>query len=478
MLFNSYEFIFLFLPISLVVYLFLNSRNLFTLSRLWLFLASLFFYGWWDMKYVLLILASILFNYMAGTALLKNKSRPVLVFGICANVLLLFYYKYVDFFIYNINYLTGLQASLFNIVLPLGISFFTFTQIAFLVDSYRDEAKEYSLLNYCLFVTFFPHLLAGPIIHHKEMMPQFEDTGNKSLNYRNLSLGISLFFIGLFKKVVIADTLLVYANNGFDITSSLQFIEAWQTSLSYTFQLYFDFSGYTDMALGSALMFNIVLPVNFNSPYKALNIQDFWKRWHMTLSRFLRDYIYIPLGGSRLSGHRTLINLTLVFLIGGLWHGVGWLFVIWGGLHGLATVIHKLWGKLNLQMPKALAWFLTFNFVNITWVFFRAKSVEDALKVLKGMFGLNGFGLHEIYKDSSALLKDYNIKLLMKNTNFSEQALLLILLALLVSLLFRNSNELAIKFKPNFAFLIIAVFLTAISVLYLGKHSEFLYFRF
>jgi D-alanyl-lipoteichoic acid acyltransferase DltB (MBOAT superfamily) len=273
-----------------------------------------------------------------------------------------------------------------NLALPLAISFYTFQQIAYLVDSYRNETKSYNFLNYAVFVTFFPQLIAGPIVHHAEMMPQFANLKNKIKNYYNIALGLFIFSIGLFKKVIIADTFAVYATQGFDVAEKLNMLEAWITSLSYTFQLYFDFSGYTDMAIGVALLFNIKLPMNFFSPYKAKNIQDFWKRWHITLSRFLKDYIYIPLGGNRKTSIRTYTNLFTTFVLGGIWHGAGWTFVFWGILHGLALVVHRLWKKLGFKMNVVLAWFITFNFINIAWVFFRAVNFESAIKVLKGMF--------------------------------------------------------------------------------------------
>lgn len=350
MLFNSYEFIFLFLPLTFAVYFWLNKKRLTQASKAWLVFASLFFYSWWNVIYLPLILGSILFNFAVGSTITKMgdslsvkgfSRKSLLTFGIVSNILLLAYFKYMDFFILNANVVLGTQWNLMHIVLPLGISFFTFTQIAYLVDAYRNEVKEMDYLNYTLFVTFFPHLLAGPILHHKEMMPQFDSIKSKVINYKNIAAGLFLFSIGLFKKVVIADTFAQWANAGFDSAQTLNIIEAWATSLSYTFQLYFDFSGYTDMALGVALMFNIRLPINFNSPYKALDIQDFWRRWHITLSRFLRDYIYIPLGGNRNSELRTYSNLFTVFLVGGLWHGASWMFIIWGALHGVAIVIHR-----------------------------------------------------------------------------------------------------------------------------------------
>jgi len=293
MLFNSYEFIFTFLPITFFIYFYLNSKRLTQASKVFLVLSSLFFYSWWNVVYLPLILISMLFNYSIGNTLSNKKDfnksfskKTILIFGIICNISLLGYFKYGDFFIENFNLLSGANANLLHLLLPLAISFFTFQQIAYLVDSYKAETKEYNFLNYTLFVTFFPQLIAGPIVHHKEMMPQFANVRNMLINYRNIALGLFIFSIGLFKKVVIADTFAVWANNGFDVATNLNFFEAWATSLSYTFQLYFDFSGYTDMAIGIALFFNIKLPINFNSPYKALSIKDFWRRWHITLSRF------------------------------------------------------------------------------------------------------------------------------------------------------------------------------------------------
>lgn len=487
MLFNSFEFIYLFLPTSLAVYFLLNRQRLTLASKAWLVSTSLFFYSWWNIRYLPLILGSIVFNYAVGTSFTKRediKKKSVLVLGIFANIALLGYFKYVDFFISNINTITNSNFNLLRIALPLGISFFTFTQIAYLIDSYRSEAREYNFLNYSLFVTFFPHLLAGPIIHHKEMMPQFDRRRNKVLNYRNLSLGMYLFFIGLAKKVFIADAFAVYANSGLDIAGSLTMIDAWITSLSYTMQLYFDFSGYTDMAIGTALMFNIKLPINFNSPYKALNIQDFWRRWHITLSRFLRDYIYIPLGGNRTGEFRIYSNLMITFLIGGLWHGAGWTFVFWGFLHGAGIVANRAWKKMNINMPKILAWFLTFNFVNVAWIFFRAKDWGGAVKVLKGMLGMNGAvldlkGLGRIYPN----IKSWGLTLgfLIYIIDNLANPILMLGIGCLSIFFLRNSNEMYRKFQPSKVNIIFTAFLIFCGLLYMllaNKQSEFLYFNF
>jgi len=483
MLFNSYEFILLFLPLSLIIYFYLNGKRLTLAAKTWLVFASLLFYSWWNIRYLPLILGSIIFNYAVGSSLpLLDGSgkKALLVFGTVMNIAFLGYFKYTDFFISNMNYLAGSQIGLQRIILPLGISFFTFTQIAFLVDSYRKLTKEYNFLNYSLFVTFFPHLLAGPIIHHKEMMPQFDNRRNKVLNYRNLSIGLFLFFLGLSKKVLIADTFAVYANSGFKVAGSLALIEAWVASLSYTLQLYFDFSGYTDMALGSALMFNIKLPINFNSPYKALDVQDFWRRWHITLSRFLRDYIYIPLGGNRAAEPLVLFNLMVTFLIGGLWHGAGWTFVFWGFLHGLAIVVHRLWKRGGMAMPKALAWFLTFNFINLAWVFFRANSWGDAINLLKGMAGMNGVILPKQFAGALGALTKHGVEFgnYMLNIHAGMEAILAVAFFLLFSLKLRNSNEYVERFRPDIKTAAFVCVLAIYSIGSMNKITEFLYFNF
>ncbi|KOR82232.1 MBOAT family O-acyltransferase [Paenibacillus solani] len=470
MLFNSYPFIFVFLPITVIVYFVLNRFRYGVAAKCWLALSSLFFYSWWNISYLPLLLGSIAFNYTIGRLLQARQtvsqnpsstqrrrvSKIILFLGISGNVLLLIYYKYADFFLVNIGAATGWEVPLLNLVLPLGISFFTFTQIAYLVDAYRGKASEYNIINYVLFVTFYPHLIAGPILHHGEMMPQFDRVRGKLWDWGNAANGIYIFCIGLFKKVVIADTLAVYANAGFDTASG--FVDSWIAALTYTFQLYFDFSGYTDMAIGAALLFNIRLPQNFNSPYKALNIQDFWRRWHMTLSRFLRDYIYIPLGGNRRGEAIMLRNLVLTFLIGGLWHGAGWTFLFWGLLHGVGQVIHRLWGKLGITMPRILAWAITFVFITVTWVFFRAETWAEAMRLLKGMSGLAGLHLYL----NSALL----------------EPLALIVVITPMVLLGRNSSELSVSFRPNFKQAITCAVLFVISLMYITRISEFLYFNF
>lgn len=314
-------------------------------------------------------------------------------------------------------------------------------------------------------------------------MPQFAKARNKIINYKNIALGLFIFSIGLFKKVVIADTFAVWATEGFDMAASLNLIEAWVTSLSYTFQLYFDFSGYCDMAIGAALLFNIKLPINFNSPYKALNIQDFWRRWHITLSRFLRDYVYIPLGGNRRGKARMYVNLAATFVIGGIWHGAGWTFVFWGCLHGAALIVQRIWSELGFRLNKFIAWFITFNFVNIAWVFFRAKEWDDALKVLKGMFGLGGgLTLNSRLEKKVGFLREYGVKFGEWNPNIqidSTNTLFYYLIAgFAVSLLFKNSAQKLQGFRLGGLNLTLAVLCFTLGVLNLHKMSQFLYFNF
>ena len=400
MLFNSYEFIFVFLPVSFFGYFYLNHKRLITASKVWLVFSSLFFYSWWNIVYLPLILISVFFNYfiarsIVGSDEIKKKyfsKKSLLKIGLVFNIGLLAYFKYADFFISNTNSLINTDIGLLHLALPLAISFFTLQQIAFLVDSYEGLAKEKNLLNYIIFVTFFPQLIAVTIVHHKEMMPQFISIRNKARNYKNIAMGLFILSIGLFKKVVIADTFAIWATSGFDMATTLNLFEAWFTSFSYTFQLYFDFSGYTDIAIGAALLFNIKLPINFNSPYKATGIIDFWQRWHITLSRFITTYIYTPLIKSfdNLNFHKAMIATVITFLIAGLWHGASWMFVIFGVLHGLGLVINQYWKKTKIKLNKIIAWFITFNFINVTFVFFRANDMSDAIKVLYGMIGVNG----------------------------------------------------------------------------------------
>jgi len=409
MLFNSYTFLLVFLPIALIVWHALK-RAPFRVILGWLVLVSLVYYGvWnpdpdkpWSPRYVLLILGSCAANYYLGRRLSALKfTRPgklLLTAGVTANLALLGYYKYAGFLGGILNSLTGWPATVPDIVLPLAISFFTFLQIAYLVDAYRGETEEYHFTDYLLFVTFFPHLIAGPLIHHREMMPQFRKTHHGW--HRDFPVALGMFLMGLFKKVVIADNIARISTPIFALAAddgrNPTMLEAWMGATAYALQLYFDFSGYSDMALGSARLFGIRFPLNFHSPYKADSIVEFWRRWHMTLSRFLRDYLYIPLGGNRKGPSRRYVNLFLTMLLGGLWHGAGWTFIMWGALHGLFLCVNHAWFGLRKKMawralPKPFAVALTFVAVLVGWVFFRAHDFESATRMLSSMFGLHGF---------------------------------------------------------------------------------------
>jgi D-alanyl-lipoteichoic acid acyltransferase DltB (MBOAT superfamily) len=490
MLFNSYEFIFLFLPVTVIVYYLLNRMRLTLASNAWLLFASLFFYCWWDVRYLPLLLGSILFNYTIGNLLVdydnnrKNviSRKSIFITGLVGNLVLLGVFKYTDFMISNVNALAGTRFELLKIVLPLGISFFTITQIAFLVDCYEGLVKERKLLNYSLFVTFFPHLLAGPILHHKEMMPQFDRVRNKVINYRNLCIGSYVFFIGLFKKIIIADSFSKVVANGFDTAKSLNGIEGWVASLSYTLQLYYDFSGYSDMAVGVGLMFNIILPWNFNSPYKSSNVIQFWQRWHMTLSNFITTYLYSPMlrASRNITFSRSLTAIFVAMLISGVWHGAGWNFVIWGALHGAALVINHYWRKKKIKMPTGLAWLITFLFVNFSFIFFRAKGIPEALKVLKAMFGFGTpiFPENHIPVSLNALAHSKIWKEILINLQGNDSTFWLLLVILAFTFSAKNSIQLADTFKPDWKRFVFLLSIAMYALLNMGKVSEFLYFQF
>ncbi|EZP39388.1 putative poly(Beta-D-mannuronate) O-acetylase [Janthinobacterium lividum] len=401
MLFNSYVFLFAYLPITVAGFFILGRRSQ-SWAATWLAGASLFFYGWWDYRYLPLLLGSIVFNYGCATLLGPGRIRHrkgLLIAAIAANLGMLAYYKYAGFFVASLAQLLAQPMPVLHVVLPIGISFFTFTQIAFLVDTYQGKARESRFVHYLLFVTYFPHLIAGPVLHHKEMMPQFADKRIFRLSARNVAIGSTIFIIGLAKKVLVADNIGPYAAPLFSDPAAPSLLAAWGGVLAYAFQLYFDFSGYSDMAIGLSRLFGVRLPLNFDSPYKARNIAQFWRRWHMTLSRFLRDYLYIPLGGKRCGPARRYLNLMITMVLGGLWHGAGWNFIVWGALHGAYLAIHKGWGTVarTLHLPSdtragnVVATCLTFTAVCIAWVFFRAPDMASALTIFKGMGG--GYGL-------------------------------------------------------------------------------------
>lgn len=470
MLFNSYEFIFVYLPITLLGYYLTAKFIKNEAAKIFLIFASVCFYSYWDINNLPILLASIAVNYAFGRCLTNNRSKKVLMVGIAFNLLFLGYFKYTNFILENINYLFNANIAMKNIVLPLGISFFTFTQTAYLVDVYRGETKAYSKSDYLLFVTIFPHLIAGPILYHRDMIPQFSQAERYKINYKNLTYGILWFTIGLFKKVVIADKLAIYADRVFNSTADLTMLDAWGGSLAYTLQLYFDFSGYSEMAIGLGLLFNYNLPLNFNLPYRATSIIDFWRRWHMTLSAFLKNYLYIPLGGNR-TGHH-LRNIMITMFLGGLWHGAGWTFIFWGVLHGIYICINHLWRKTKYTLPQWMNWLLTFNAVNIAWIFFRAESFKDAVNVLTAMVDVNRFA----YPYSRFLSKYFTVFAERDSTLIIADNLLLMIVCIGISTLtFKKEN--IEKLNVYFISIIIAlIFSYAVSKL--AMESEFLYFQF
>ena len=408
MIFSSYPFVLLFLPLVLLGAVLLRRAGV-RPAMLWLIAASLFFYAWWDWRYLWVPLASILVNYAVGVAIVRARERGApraaafqTAIGIVLNLIFLALFKYGLFVVGNVNWALGVELGWWNIALPLGISFFTFQQIAYLVDLRGGLVARHGFVDYLLFVTFFPQLIAGPIVHHREMMPQFTEGRVGRADASMLALGLTIFVLGLAKKVLIADHVATYVGPVFNAAEAgvaVSFLEAWGGALAYSFQIYFDFSAYSDMAIGIALLFGIRLPVNFASPYKSASIIEFWRRWHITLSRFLKDYLYIPLGGGRRGPLRRYANLMIVMLLGGLWHGAGWTFVIWGGLHGLALALNHAWRRLTGRdratglLAKAAGVVVTFVFVTVAWVFFRAGSLEGAGVMLSGMIGANGFVL-------------------------------------------------------------------------------------
>lgn len=478
MLFNSYTYIFLFLPVAIIVYFLMNHFRRKILAEVFMVFASLFFYAWWDWRYLPLLVVSVGFNFLVGNLAAPQFGRfnaiqrkTALVFGLLMNLGALAFFKYANFFIENLNLLAGLNINPLGFTFPLAISFFTFVQIAYLVDRFRGEAAQEGFVKYALFATFFPQLLSGPIVRHKEMKSQYAGQEQRHLKWENIYTGLVIFSMGLFKKVFVADTFAVWATAGFDHAGSLNLVAAWVTSISYTLQIYYDFSGYTDMAIGSALFFNIRLPQNFNSPYQALNIQDFWRRWHMTLSSWLRDYLFIPLGGSRGGGFNTYRNLMVTFVLCGLWHGAGWTFVFWGLMHGAAIVVHRIWSGAGYKMPKFPAWVLTFLFINAGWVFFRAPDFQTAISVLSGMINIGSVqsldGLKAMFSMSQLIPGEYTAKILAMLAGFSGLAFLA-----------GNSNQLTENMQPAFGWALVTVVLLILGMPDFQQPSDFLYFNF
>ena len=399
MLFNSYVFL-AFLPIVWAGYFLLNRFGLFRLAQGMLIAASFWFYGYENYRLCILLMLTISFNYLLHLGLTGRGRSPMmkkgmLAAGILFNLVLLYYFKYVDFTLENVNRLFGANIALKNIVLPLGISFYTFQQVSFIVDSYYGKMKKCRFLDYSLFVSFFPQLVAGPIVLHQEMIPQFNDPEKRRINYENMIQGAEYFFMGFAKKILVADSFARICDAGYANLGQLSSVSAVLAILAFTLEIYFDFSGYCDMALGLGRFFNIIIPINFDSPYKAVTIADFWRRWHKTLTRFLTTYLYIPMGGNRKGMWRTCVNIMIVFTVSGFWHGAAWTFVLWGMFHGIAMVIYRVGKKGIDRLPKWILWGSTFLFVNITWVFFRAEFFRQPWRMLKRVISGGAGAIHE-----------------------------------------------------------------------------------
>ena len=519
MLFNSFEFMFSYLPVVFAGFFAIARVNRMA-AAFWVFAASVFFYGWWNPIYIGLLLASILFNFVIGSTIsdaqsrgMARRCRRLLAFGVTGDLLLLAYYKYSNFFVDNVNRLFDIHLPFDEVILPLGISFFTFTQIAFLVDAYYGKVRERNLIHYGLFVTYFPHLIAGPVLRHAEMMPQFAERATYTPRWESIAVGLTVFVIGLCKKVLLADNVAIYAGPVFGAAADgvqLTMIEAWCGVLAYTLQLYFDFSGYSDMAIGLSRMFGIRLPLNFDSPYKATSIIDFWRRWHMTLSRFLRDYLYIPLGGGRRGMGRRYANLMATMLLGRLWHGAGWTFVLWGGLHGLYLSINHGWRALRARLvgrhpagrvERLAGAALTFLAVVVGWVYFRASDAQSATSIVVAMAGGNGIEVPRnwdfawyLHAGLRRLGIDNVIAAPVSGFDRSGDSPYWICALLLIAWTMPNTQQLlerfrpalehpldpgtGLKWRPGLAWSVIFGGLGAAAMLGMSRVSEFLYFQF
>ncbi|MFA6931512.1 MAG: MBOAT family O-acyltransferase [Lentisphaeria bacterium] len=485
MLFNSYIFLLVFLPVTFLLFRLFQVCRWSTLAKGWLVASSLCFYGYFKPDYLPIIIISILLNYSIGRGMLANQPRRglrtlLLTIGCCLNVGILVYYKYSGFLLNNLNLVFSTSYNfpfLEDLVLPLGISFYTFQQLSYVIDCYSAKCQKYSLLEYSLFVTFFPQLIAGPIVLPSEMLPQFNEAGKSHFSLENFSEGGFMLVCGLAKKCFLADTLAIIADVGFATDIPLRLADAWLISLSYTLQLYFDFSGYCDMAMGLARMFNIELPMNFNSPYKSTDFQDFWRRWHITLGRFMMIYLYIPMGGNRKGGFRTSFNLFCVFLISGLWHGAGWLFLIWGGLHGLSIIIHRFWRKLMdkryhaFKIPRRVAVAITFVCVNILWVFFRAPDLLRACRLLKYMGGVYSWKLN-ISRPFTRVLESAG--------NFSKECLVwTVIICLAIIFVLPNTQQMLQRLKNHrWIMAILTGVFGWLGFICISRMSPFLYFNF
>ncbi len=497
MLFNSYIFVLLFFPITVVVYHLLNSRNRHTAAKVFLLAMSLWFYCYDDPAGVIVLLLSIVINYIIAAlaffeapgkkALSPFVKKAFLVLGLVLNIGSLLYFKYTGFFSDILNDLFKTSFSLEAVIVPLGVSYFTFSQISFLVDSFRNPQSGCSFLDYSLFTAFFPKISVGPIAFAREMIPQFNDNLRKKASYENMSRGLFMFVAGLSKKVLLADNLSVISDWGYQHIPQLDSPVCLLVIVSYTMQIYFDFSGYCDMASGICLMLNFELPVNFDSPYRSRSINEFWKKWHITLTRFFRQYVYFPLGGNRKGKVRTYINIFLIFLISGFWHGANYTFILWGTIHGIGMCLSKAFGKYTEKLPGAIRFIFTFIYINLTWVFFRASTVREASEMFRTLFSfrLNTLDMTTNFTVSvmpaEAKLLQWLLSLnhpdLTKLSGYIV-VILIVVLAAIISVVFKNPAEMVRNFKPSKKLLAVTVFLFVWSVISLSNISTFIYTNF
>ncbi len=467
MIFTSIEFIYIFLPFVFAIYYILNYYHKYLVSKWFLVISSIGFYAYGSLEFTPLFILSIILNYLIGRYISSTHERKYevkyrkrfLAFGIILNILFLGYYKYTNFFIDNINLISRKQYTLIEIILPIGISFFTFQLLAYLIDSYEGKTKDYKFLDYLLFITFFPQLIVGPIVHHSEVVDQFESIENKNLDYKRLSLGIFLFFMGAAKKLILADSLTDASQEGFNHFTNLSFYDAWICALGYTISYYFDLSGYSDMAVGLGLFFNIKIPGNFDSPYKASNFADYWRRWHITLSRFLGDYIFRSLFKKGESPIRFYIAVMITFFVSGFWHGAGYNFIIWGIFNGILVCISHYFIRNNINFPYILSWSVTFILVIISRVMFVSENLGSAFMYYSKMFyptNLNDFEL----------------------TYLSNWNLLILIIGVIICLFFPNSNSISEKFNNNKTYLAYTIILIFLVLANIGTPHRFLYFQF
>ena len=475
MIFSTYEFIFLFLPVTFFIYFILNRFELHSISKIWLIACSLYFYAQGSPDFFVFFLGSIVGNYIIGSTMArmegnqKVQKKFLLLIGLAGNICLLGYYKYTDFFIENYNLLTGSSYSLKHIVLPIGISFFTFQLIAFLVDSYRGETKQYDIINYLLFITFFPQLIVGPIIHHGEIVPQFENKANLKINNDNVAKGIFLFSIGCAKKILLADPMTTNAQEFFNnIGSNPDLLLTWFSSIEYTISYYFDLSGYADMAIGLGYMFNIVIPQNFDSPYKARNFQDYWRRWHMTLSRFLSNYIFRSVYKRDVKWRNYYIATMVTFFVSGFWHGAGWTFVVWGLVNGIFVCTASWMKRKNLKFPFWLAFPLTALGVVLARVLFVSNTFSDAWHVYRGLVNVSSLGA-----DFSTMLSS-----VWHFISIHRSSGLRLVIGIIICWFLPSSKKMTEKFKANIWTAIYAGILMLLCITQMNKVVQFLYFQF